>query len=1397
MIGVRSSVGDTELRQGGASDASAPALLRTSRWSLVGLASGFAFVAAIVSFVAGGTRYVQDTSFEFDWNPLGLFAKYLSVWDSTRGLGDANPSFDTALSALSAVLRELGFAPAISQRIVHVVLFTSAGVGAAAVLRRWRPVFRAEHVVIGLAYMLNPFTATFLFPSSLFLNYALAPWFLLVFLIGVRATRRWRWPAAFALLVFAAGWSNAPGLVWSMLPVVAAAIYVVAVERSVTWRALAAWIVRAGLLTFLVCAAGLVKAAAGSSSLQTNLAESETPSAISLGSSWAETWRGLGFWLTYWINERGAAKPQTADYLQSLPLVLATFALPVVALVTFWRSCWRPRIFFASLIVIALPFMVGAFPFDSPSPLGRVLLDTYDDFTPLYGFRNTYKAGPALMLGVAGLVAAGVAGLVRSSGLRRTSLVGSVCAVAIVLASWPFWTGAVYDRPGMSDVPAYYRSAISWLDGRPGTGRVLVLPGSGFTTYRWGSPGDDIFDALMERTNVGQTLRPRSAPESANLIEALYDVIDAGQYRVGTLPAVLSRLGIQYVLVRNDLDWQRTDGPRPASLDLLRHDPGLRLVRSFGAKGYNVVAAGDESSTAARERQLPPVQVYEVVGGAPPVELRSPTAQVLVSGDGSAWPGLAASGDLLDRTVRYTGDLDVEELRSALGAGAPVVVTDTNRRRASGLGALRRSPGPTLTAAQPAGRDVQDLFGVTGSQTVVAPRDVESITVSGPLGFPASTPEDRVENAFDGDPGTSWLTAPLVGSLGQTIHIEFTRPMDIQEARIIAARPCCSGRVVSHVSIEFPDGAVVPVDLRSGEQEVVFRSRRVRWLNVRIDGTRGDGLRPIGIAEITLPGVSLQQVTQVPDDIFRAAGQDSTLAASLATAPITYRFAADVDTGGEETGMRRQFQTAGERNFTIDGVFALTTSTADATVDRLLGRLIGAVGTSRANGRLENSAVNAVDGRTDTSWGALPMLGESLLVRFPQQTVASLDVDVDVGTMSSPINELELRIGDTRAVAPVNRFEGPCATDAACIATAHFDVDPIDFESAAIIVRGVAARSGPVGQLPMRMAEVRVNGLPNAVDAIDATPASCVDAGLKIDGTLVPVTVMGTVRQLLASEPLAFAACGDLALPGGRHELEFGREASVQRIDLVSGSVAPATLPEPAGAELIDEDADSVRVRVTVPLGGSDLVVSRAFDPRWTATSRGRDLGRPIAADTQLSWHLDRPGTYVVELRFPPERTFRVALLISLFGVGACIVLLVVEPRRRARPQPHEAAFVRRGWVTAATVVGGFVMGGIPGVIVAMAGVVAARIASARVVALGAAVALMFAAAATAFEANLQLGPGFVSNRPIAAAAGLTAGVLLLVALVETARADQPKEVNLGGARRRSRGSKGGRRRGE
>ena len=69
-----------------------------------------------------------------------------------------------------------------------------------------------------------------------------------------------------------------------------------------------------------------------------------------------------------------------------------------------------------------------------------------------------------------------------------------------------------------------------------------------------------------------------------------------------------------------------------------------------------------------------------------------------MSGDGEAWPALASNG-VLNGTgpVQYTAALPDTTLADDVASGAPVVVTDTNRRRVTQVTADQNYLSETLT----------------------------------------------------------------------------------------------------------------------------------------------------------------------------------------------------------------------------------------------------------------------------------------------------------------------------------------------------------------------------------------------------------------------------------------------------------------------------------------------------------------------------------------------------------------------------------------------------------------------------------------------------------------------------------------------------------------------------
>lgn len=886
-------------------------------------------LALLATFANAPGEYVRDNRFAFYWAPGQLLSRYASIWDASRGLGLMRWDF-WPTSVITYVIRAAGTPAWATERIWHAIQLALGGTGMVVLLKLFRPRIGIEHVVAGLFYTFSPITVIFLLPSSLFLGYAFAPWLLVAFVHGARRERPLRWAAVFALIVFAAGnvnYPGFPGIALAALPIIPAAAYLVLVERSATWRRVGVWCAEAAALAILVSATALFTTYVGSAALSENLAKTETFSAISSNSSWSESWRGAGFWLVY----LGAERPQAARYITSLPFVVATFVAPCIALGTLWLSRIRPRLLFASIMILGVAVMVGSYPSTNPAPYGRLLDNLFRDVGLFAGFRASYKASGALAMGVAallGIAAASIAQrLVSRRGVRWIPAAAAILLVGVLAI--PFWVGELYPPIRMTEIPRYWQAALSWLDRQPGEGRVLVLPSTVTAHYTWGSPGDDLFEGLLRRPHVmrAQLSRSQGSVRAADLVSAMGDYLDAAPYQAGSLAPIARRLGIRYVLIRNDLKWQTIGRPSPLQFDALRRDPDLAMVKSFGARGENV-SPGISPEANDRLSQLPPVEVYEIRGWDPATRAAA-GGPLIVAGDGAAWPVLAVEG-LLDGTgpVRYTGDLTERQLAAALSEGARLVVSDTNRRRVESipLDLWRGGPSYTLAAGEQLYRAPDNLFSKPASETVAAYADAKRIhaTTYG-SGFPPPETHLRPSMAFDGDLSTAWLGSTFVEDpTGMSIRVELRRPVVMTRLDIVAA-PAAGGRRVSGARVALSDGTVIPVDLTRRRASATFSPRSATSFEVRVSRIRGKGPNPVGFSEISVPGLDLREEIRLPQDWSRAADDDPELAALLRSVPVDYLFSALPPRGlfEVEPRLRRRFLVVGPREFTLTGVVHL------------------------------------------------------------------------------------------------------------------------------------------------------------------------------------------------------------------------------------------------------------------------------------------------------------------------------------------------------------------------------------------------------------------------------------------------------------------------------------------
>ena len=1238
------------------------------------LALGLGALALLATLTNAPGTYVADNRFDQYWAPGHRLLRQAFIWDGTRDLGRVREDFWPGSTGVIALYRGFGASPALAQHLWHSTLLAVGGIGIVHVVRLFRRPVTAVHVLAALFYMFSPYSATFLVPSSLYLPYALAPWLLVAFVRGVRGESPVRWAAVFALVLFAAGTDDPPGLAYALVPLAVAALYVVHVERSCRWRDVLLWSAGAGVLSLATTAAAIVKVTTGAGAFAKRLAETESPATLSVASSWSETWRGLGLWLAYFRDGPRLLRPQGSAYFTSAPLVLLTFVPGCVALAALWRSRWRPRLLFAALMLVSVVLMVGAYPLASPTPYGRALLRVYREVSWAGGLRNTYKAGAGFAIGTAVLLAVAasdVPGRVRRR-LPYPWLAPAAVTVVIAVISYPFWTGRLYSPATRMDnpVPEYWHEAMRYLDVNDDGTRVLVLPGSTNTRYRWGWVGDDIFHALLRRPHAVPSGVPLSNPEAANVLQALAETVGTDAYAAGTIGPIARRLGIGVVVIRNDIDWQAMRLPRPVAYDSLRVDPDLTRVATFGEPGQNTVAARDLALAVFAEKDLPPVEIYAVKDAIAPERVDAGGAPLLVSGDGYAWPGLARSGAMTSgRPIAYTGDLGAEELAAAVGAGTRVVVSDTNRRRLTLLTGPRILHSHLLGPGEELDRPTPNLFTDPATQSVAWYPDASRIRTSHPTALGGFQPWDRAALAFDGDRRTAWRAGAFDRSpAGAWVRVDLRRPTRVQAMTLTTPDLEPGGRRATAFRVAFSDGSSVRVGIRGGRGTARFRPRTTTSIQIYVAAVAGRGLGPVGLSDVSIPGLDLAERVQLPDDLFRASRENPELARGLERAAMTFQFERVTGSGPrvEEEALRRRFRTFGVRSYTAAGSLRLGPDTSDAAVDALIGGAVGAYGTSRAGGALANRGGLAVDGRIDTGWTAEARAGEVLTVRFPDRRVDHVDVVTPESEAYSGITEVRVTVAGQSALVPLVPTQ-ECASPGAgiCARRGVLNLLPVRADRLTVEPTQIASRSTSAGPAPMQITEVYsdYSGNPAPLPA-DARLEGCRFGGVSVDGRAHTVAIDATYGDVLAGRAVPVRSCAPLELGRGWHEVESTGGVLLDALRLDTGDeVGPprASVPAPRVTHV-----SPTHVRVRYRAGTPTVVTNgQSFDERWRARANGRDLGAPVSRDTLSAWAVAATGDVQVDMRFVPGRRFTAALATTLPAVLLCAALVVHGGRRR------------------------------------------------------------------------------------------------------------------------------------
>ena len=197
-------------------------------------------------------------------------------------------------------------------------------------------------------------------------------------------------------------------------------------------------------------------------------------------------------------------------------------------------------------------------------------------------------------------------------------------------------------------------------------------------------------------------------------------------------------------------------------------------------------------------------------------------------------------------------------------------------------------------------------------------------------------------------------------------------------------------------------------------------------------------------------------------------------------------------------------------------------------------------------------------------------------------------------------------------------------------------------------------------------------------------------------------------------------------------------------------------------------------VDALVPADSDGFVLSGApYDPGWTASASGDGLGATVALDTQASWRVRTDDRTEVAMRYRPQRTYEIALLVASVALISCLFLL----RRHAEDQspfPTPDVLSRTSIEDHATAVAvtlglatvGWLLGGVSGLILTLAATFVG-LRRARLLLDLAAIGLGITVLVLMFEGDgLRGGGEFVLSRPLTEHLGRSVGLLVIVGLV-------------------------------
>ncbi|WP_369252262.1 alpha-(1-_3)-arabinofuranosyltransferase family protein [Streptomyces sp. R41] len=1247
---------------------------RSRRWLL-----GFWAVVFVLFLAVHPGRTTFDTKLGVALDPWQFLSDLGQLWHDRGGFGgiqDQYVGYVWPMLPFYGLCKLIHLPVWLAERLWLSIVVSVAFWGALRLAERLRIGSGASRLLAAAAYALWPvFTIVVGSTSAAALPGAFLPWVLLP-LTNERYTAR---IAALrsALIVPFMGGVNAAATLASLLPV---GLYLLSRPRGPRQRKLIAWWVPGVILATAWWWIALLMLGMYGENFLPYIETSQTTTATM---SATESLRGAGNWVAY-LHFGEAWLPAGWTVASSVIVIICSTLAAGLGLAGLARRDMPERRWLVLTVLSVALVTLAGYGGSFGAPFHGVVQDWLNGW--LVPFRNIYKfqtgLALALVLGLAHLVA--VASETRGARPVRGRRFAPLVAAVLILPglAWPYLNGSILQPGSFQELPKYWQATADWLEKYSPDSRALVVPATAHGIYTWGSPVDEPLDVLADSRWAERDYVPFGTAGNRRAMDAVEQALMTG----GDVPGLadyLSRAGLYYVVVRNDLD-----------PDQLGYVPTATVKRTLEQSGYQRVTGLGPIMTGGRIANDTPMQVEGLYPRQRAVEIYEPTDKdvprpgqaglkpiadtAVVSGGPESLLPLAADPSMRGRAAVLTGDN-----HPGLGTSEVQVVGDGLRRADTRFGLVNSNTSYTYTrdqrndsdSVQDPGKKPHQILPTKGirHQTVAQLRGARSVTASSTGNWLFYLPQYDPVNAFDGNPDTAWAEGAAGSANGQWLRIRFDGSVDVPSSFKVTPLPQDGVRsAATRVRVETEKGSVTSYLQPNGmTQSIKARPGSTSWLKITIvDSTEQHaGLTGAGFSEIDLPDVQVTRLLRLPTDASGSDASSEIVSLHRTTDPT------GLSPTGTEAGLHRSFSTSTAGTYEMK---ASAVPVPGEDLDKLLYEVapeqqsrIVATADSTAKLGAGLSARNLTDGDLTTAWiaGGNPTIHLS----WPDKQPVSSIVLAPAGGLSTRPTKVNISSPDGAAIVGVDengwaRFD-PITTD-------HLDITIT--ETAPLTVHNPVADDDL--QLPVGLTEAYIPGLDQyRTPQPSGTRKFSLPCGrgpvVAVDGKLFETSAKGTVRDLVERRAVDVTLCQEgrtdpaLELSDGSHRVEAGDAGPLALTDvtLTRGTVAEAAT---AGRDLKIRDWLGDRREVTVGSGAASyLTTYENYNDGWKATLNGKEL-TPVRLDGwQQGWQIPSGAGGTVKLSYEPSTTYEAGLIGG--GVAVAALAGLVLWRRRS-PNPDE-----------------------------------------------------------------------------------------------------------------------------